>query len=164
MNMYVLAGAALIPMIMGFIWYNPKTLGSAWMAEAGLTEEKMKGANMPLVFGLSYVFSFFLASGLYFVVIHQAHVMSILIDEPGMKEAGSEISNYYADFMARFGNNNRTFKHGALHGTIAGVVIALPLIATNAMFERKSLKYILINWGYWTITMAIMGGIICQFA
>lgn len=163
-NIFALAGAALIPMIMGFIWYNPKVVGNAWMAEAGVTEEKMKGANMPLIFGLSYLFSFFLAFGLYFVVIHQAHIMSILIDEPGMKDAGSEISIYFTDFMSKYGNNFRTFKHGALHGTIAGFVIALPIIAVNAMFERKSVKYILINWGYWTICMALMGGVICQFA
>ena len=58
----------------------------------------------------------------------------------------------------------RTFKHGALHGTMAGIFIALPILGTNALFERKGWKYILINTGYWTVTLAIMGGIICQFA
>ncbi len=162
--MLVLALAALIPMIMGFIWYNPKTLGTAWMEASGLTEEKMKGANMPLIFGLSYLFSFFFTFGIYAMVVHQGHVLSILINEKGFNEAGSEINKYYTDFMSKFGTNFRTFKHGVFHGVLGGITIALPIIATSALFERKGFKYIAINVGYWVITMALMGGVICQFA
>jgi len=44
--------AALVPTIIGFIWYNPKVFGTAWMASAGLTmETAMKGFNMPLYSG-----------------------------------------------------------------------------------------------------------------
>ena len=67
----------------------------------------------------------------------------------------------YNAFMADYGTAFRTFKHGALHGTIAGLFIALPIIGTNALFERKSAKYIFINSGYWIVTLAIMGGIVC---
>ena len=163
-NMLVLALAALIPMVMGFIWYNPKTLGAAWMREAGLTEEKMKGANMPLIFGLSYLFSFFFACGIYFVVVHQAHFLSILMNQPGIHDPNTEMGKFYAEFMAKHGSNFRTFKHGAFHGILAGIMLALPILATNAMFERKSFKYAIINLSYWVITMALMGGVICQFA
>jgi hypothetical protein len=31
------------------------------------------------------------------------------------------------------------------------------------MFEKKSVKYVAINAGYWIVTLAIMGGIICQW-
>jgi hypothetical protein len=163
-NILVLALAALIPMVMGFIWYNPKTMGTAWMQAAGMTEEKMKGANMPLVFGLSYLFSFFLAVGLTALVIHQGHVLSVLMNEPGIHDPNTEMGKFYADFMAKFGTNFRTFKHGVLHGVIGGILIALPIIATNALFERKSFKYVAINVGYWVITIGLMGGVICQFA
>ena len=61
-NWYIIFIAALIPMIMGFIWYNPKTLGAAWMKAADMTEEKMKGANMAVIFGLSFVFSFLISA------------------------------------------------------------------------------------------------------
>ncbi len=164
LNIFAFAGAALIPMVVGFIWYNPKVLGTAWMEAAGLTEEKLKGANMPLVFGLSYLFSFFLSFGLYSLVVHQGHVMSTLVNEPGFNDAGSEVNLYYTNFMAKYGANFRTFKHGVLHGTIGGIIIALPILATNALFERKGFKYIAINVGYWVITMGLMGGVICQFA
>jgi hypothetical protein len=163
-NLLIIAAAALIPMVMGFIWYNPKVLGPAWITASGLTEEKLKGANMPLVFGLSYLFSFMLGMAVSQMVIHQGHVMSILLNEPGFNEAGSEVNTYYHDFMAKYGHNFRTFKHGVFHGILSSLFIVLPIIATNAMFERKGFKYIAINVGYWTISIALMGGVICQFA
>lgn len=66
-------------------------------------------------------------------------------------------------FMDDYGNAFRTFKHGVIHGIIAGIFVALPIIGTNALFERKGAKYILINTGYWIVTLAIMGGIICAW-
>jgi Protein of unknown function (DUF1761) len=159
MNFLIILAAALVPMVMGFIWYNPKVMGTAWMEATGLTEEKMKGANMPLIFGLSFLFALMLSSAMYSIVIHQAGVNSIFVEL-----TGAEDQAYLADFMAKYGTLYRTFKHGVLHGVIAGLFIALPIMATNAMFERKSFKYVAINIGYWTITMALMGGIICQWA
>ena len=64
--------AALVPMVMGFIWYNPKVFGTAWMQASGLTQETaMKGFNMPLVMGISLFVSFLLAFSLNPIVIHQ---------------------------------------------------------------------------------------------
>lgn len=163
-NFLILLVAAVVPTLTGFIWYNPKTLGTAWAAEAGMTDEKIKGANMGLIFGLSFVLSFLLAFSLQFSVIHQFHVFSILANDPTVADPTSEVGAYYAGFMEKYGNNFRTFKHGALHGTLMGILFALPILGTNALFERKSFKYILINAGYWIITLALMGGVICAFA
>ncbi len=157
--------AALVPLVMGFIWYNPKVFGTAWMNASGLTEEKLKGANMPLTFGLTFIFSFFIAIALHFTVIHQWGAFSAMLTGPEIMESGSDASAYFADYMNKYGANFRTFKHGALHGAMtAGLFFIMPIIAINAMFERKGFKYIAINAGYWIITLAIMGGIICQFA
>ena len=60
-NFLAVLVAALVPMLVGFIWYNPKVLGNAWMQACGLTEEKMKGANMAVVFGVSLILSFLLS-------------------------------------------------------------------------------------------------------
>jgi hypothetical protein len=163
-NFLILALAALVPMVIGFIWYHPKVMGTAWMNATGLTDEKLKGANMPLIFIVSYLCSFFIALALNQMVIHQTHLYSILMNEPGLKEVGSELNTYVTAFMAKYGSNFRTFKHGALHGSLTGIFFVLPILATNALFERKSFKYIAINAGYWTITLCLMGGIICQFA
>jgi Protein of unknown function (DUF1761) len=163
-NFLILLLAALVPMVMGFIWYNPKVLGTAWMNASGLTEEKMKGANMPVVFGVSFLLSFFLAFGLQFIVIHQWGAQSSMMTDKSITDPSTELGGYFANYMMKYGHTFRTFKHGALHGTMTGILMALPILGTSALFERKGGKYIFINVGYWTITMALMGGIICQFS
>ena len=163
-NFVVLLLSALIPLVMGFIWYNPKIFGKAWMQASGLTEESMKGANMALIFGLTYLFSFLAAGAIQFMVIHQFHLFSILINEPGINEKGSEVNMLYTSCMEKYGTNFRTFKHGALHGTIGGILLATPIISINALFERKGFKYIAINAGFWTVCMSLMGGIICAYS
>ena len=67
----------------------------------------------------------------------------------------------YTAFMADYGNAFRTFKHGALHGFSGGLFIVLPITAINGLFEQKSWKYILVNAGFWIVSMTIMGSIIC---
>ena len=58
-NFLAVLVAALVPMVLGFIWYNPKVMGTAWMKETGLTDEKMKGGNMAVIFGVSFLLLFF---------------------------------------------------------------------------------------------------------
>lgn len=160
-NFVAILIASLIPLIVGFIWYNPKTFGNAWMKAADMTEDKMKAANMAAIFGLTFLFSFFLAFAVQFMVIHQWGVFSALANEPGVNDPNSDIGIFIKDFMDKYGNNFRTFKHGVLHGTISGFTIALPIIGINALFERKGFKYIALNVGYWTVCLALMGGTIC---
>jgi hypothetical protein len=160
-HFYVPFVAAIIPLIIGFIWYNPKVFGNAWMKASDLTEEKMKGANMALIFGLTYVLSLFVAFGLISITIHQIHLFSIFADDPGAKDPNSEVGKLMAGIFEKYGSNFRTFKHGAFHGILASLMLALPLIGINALFERKGFKYIAINVGYWIVSFAIMGGIVC---
>ncbi len=163
-NFIILGLASAIPILVGFIWFNPRLFGKAWMESSGLTEEKIKGNNMGRTLSLTLAFSFFIAFSLQYMVIHQFHLFSMLLSEPGIKEPGSAIYELYKDLMVRFGDNFRTFKHGAFHGLIAGVTLAFPLIAINALFEMKSFKYIFINSGYWTLSLILMGGLICAYA
>lgn len=162
-NLVTTAVAAIIPLIMGFLWYGPMLFKKAWMKEVGFNDDSMKGANMALIFGLSYVLSFLLAFILQTVVIHQFGVSSSLMKSGESALSGVDLA-YFQDFMTTYGDRFRTFGHGALHGAMVGLFIALPIMGTNAMFERKSFKYVLINVGYWTITLALMGGILCQTA
>ena len=162
-----IAIAALVPTIMGFIWYNPKVFGKAWMESAGLTmETAMKGFNMPLVMGLSLFFSFMLAFSLAPITIHQYGFFSMLMTHDGQAQIADKNSELYGHvkyIMDNFGTSFHTFRHGALHGTLVGVFTILPVIATGAMFERKGFKYIAINAGYWIVCLAIMGAIVCHF-
>jgi hypothetical protein len=153
-NFLALICAAASALVVGFIWYNPKVFGTAWMQAADMTEDKMKGANMAKIFIFAFIFAFLLAMSLMPMVIHQMGAFSLAQGELGILPS-------YDAFMADYSNEFRTFKHGAFHGVLAGVFIALPILGTNALFERKGAKYIFINSGYWIVTLGIMGAIIC---
>ncbi|OWY24397.1 DUF1761 domain-containing protein [Sphingobacteriales bacterium UPWRP_1] len=131
-NFLAIFVAAVVPMVVGFIWYHPKVLGTVWMNAAELTEEKIKTANMPLIFGLAFVMAIMVALFLSLYVNH----------------GGPEF---------------QTFKHGAFHGALAAVFLGIPVLATNALFDRRNTLYILINAGYWIVSFALMGGILCAW-
>ena len=147
--------AAIAALFVGFIWYNPKVFGKAWMEAAGMTEEKIKGGNMAKIFGLALVFALLLAVQLMQMTNHQWGAFGMVGGDPTIALPSFEA------FMNDYGTAYRTFKHGAFHGTMAGIFVALPIIGTNALFERKSAKYIFINAGYWIVTLAVMGAILC---
>ncbi|MBI1225382.1 MAG: DUF1761 family protein [Bacteroidetes bacterium] len=155
--------AAFVPMVMGFIYYNPKVVGTAWMNASGMTEEKAKGANMPLIFGLAFFFSFMLAMSMNSITIHQFGVPSLFVVNGQQPAPGSPEANFVSDFLSKYGSLHRTFTHGLVHGMIMMVFFGLPIMATNALFERRSVKYVLINFFYWFICIGIMGGIVCSW-
>lgn len=163
-NYLAILGAALIPMSIGFFWYGPALFQNTWMKEANVTPEAIKNGNMILIFGLSFFFSLLLAFSLQMLVIHQWGVFSTLAGEPGFSQQTGEGFTIFSSIMERYGTRFRTFKHGVLHGILSGVFIVLPILGTKALFERKSFKYIAINVGYWIVTLALMGGVICQWA
>lgn len=47
--------AALIPMILGYVWYHPKVFGGAWMKSLGFTEESLRQGNMALIMGIAFL-------------------------------------------------------------------------------------------------------------
>lgn len=156
-NFYAILAATFVPIIMGFLWYHTALFGKSWMKESGMTEEKIKSGNMIVIFGASLVFSFFLAFMTNSIAIHQLGALQMI----GGDATIDGILPSYQSFMDDYGMAFRTYKHGALHGFLAGVFIVLPILGTNGLFERKSWKYIFINVGYWTVTLTIMGAIIC---
>jgi len=163
LNFLVVFLTALVPILTGFLWYNPKTFGNIWMKAAGVTPEQGKKMNMALVFGLTYVFGIMMSMILYSMVIHQTHIYSVLLNTEGFGQEGSAVMNYIEEFMGKYGDNYRTFKHGALHGTLVGIFLVTPVIAVNALFEMKGFKYIAVNAGFWILNLMIMGGIICAY-
>ena len=163
-NLLFVVIAALVPIVIGFLYYSPKVFGNAWMKATGLTPEKLQSGNKAVIFGTTIFLSLMLSMMLFTMVVHQSQYYSILIDEPGFGEDGSAIMNEITTFMQKYGTNFRTFKHGMLHGTLVGIFIGLPIIMINGLFETRGFKYGFINAGYWIITLALMGGILCQWA
>ena len=156
-NFLALLAAACSTLVVGFVWYHPKVFGNAWMRETGLTKDKMEGSNMAVTFGVSVLYAFFIAFILQMLTIHQFGALGMIGGDPAVAKPS------YAEFMADYGSAYRTFKHGALHGFMTGLFLALPVIGVNALYERRSFKYTLISGGYWVISFMIMGGIICAW-
>lgn len=159
-NFYMYFVVALIPMVVGFIYYHPAVVGNAWMKANNFTAESLKGGNMAVIFIVSYIFSVFLAFSLSGLVIHQTHLFSLFM--PEVMESGSAVQTQFNDLMAEYGARHRSFKHGVIHGVIDSIIFVLPIIGINALFERRGWKYIFIHFGYWVITLAVMGGILAQ--
>lgn len=154
-NLYALLVATLMSLVVGFIWYNPKVFGTIWMNETGMTEEKAQKGNMIKIFGLTIVYSFLIAFMLMPMVIHQVGPVQLV--------GGNENDASLIEFMKDKGDAFRSFKHGALHGFLTGLLFVLPITAINSLFEQKSWKYILVTGGFWVVTLTIMGGIICMW-
>ncbi len=163
MRIYLIFATALIPLFVGALWYHPKTFGNTWMQIAEISEDKIKNSNMALIFGLTYGFGVLASFMLGTIVVHQTHIYSILLEEPGYGNPSSELGLYLSDFMEKYGQNYRTFKHGALHGTIAGICFATPVLGINALFERRGFKYIALHGSFWVVSLALMGGVLCQW-
>jgi len=109
------------------------------------------------IFGLTYFYSLLIGMMMMPIVIHQFGAMGMI----GGGAPDVAKSQSYLNFMAEYGMAYRTFKHGAFHGCMTGLFFVFPLVAINGLFERKSWKYILVNGGYWVLSLTIIGAIIC---
>lgn len=154
-NYLAILAASVVPIFIWSLWYNPKFFGNAWVREAEITEEKMKSGNMAVIFIITLLLSFLFAFSLQQLTNHQMGAVQLTGGDPTAAKPSFDA------FMADYGTAFRTFRHGALHGVLAGVFLIFPVIAINGMFERKSWKYIFINSGYWVVSLAIMGAIVC---
>jgi hypothetical protein len=166
-NWIVVLGCSIIPLLVGFLWYSKFLFGNAWLSAAGLSIEDAQKINMPKVALISIFMGALMATSMMVWTIHQMGFYSIFGDEANqalLKNSSSDLSVYVTDFMSKYGKNFRTFQHGAFHGTIGGLFLALPIITMSSLFERKGFKYIAIHTGFWIVCMALIGGIICQWA
>lgn len=168
-NLLALFVVALVPMIVGFIYYHPKVLGAIWQREAGVTDEKLKGANMLVIFGLSFFFSLILSVAMNTMSTHDGMVggATYYVEQLAKKDsvthaqALQETKEWQKQYQTTIEANplytTHRLTHGFAHGLlVVGIFILLPVIVTNGLFERKSWKYVLINSGYWILTVTNM--------
>lgn len=130
-NWLSLVISTLLPTALGFAWYHKALFGNAWMDSIGMTEEKARSGNMAVMMGVGLVMALFLSL---FLMAN--------VNGPGQEDTFD------------------TFKHGALHGAFLGILVAAPVMITNGLFEQKSWKNLLINTGYWILTLTLMGGVL----
>ncbi len=165
-NNWVVFLAAFIPTIVGFIWYNSNVMGMQWKRAANLRDNDLKKGNMGVRLGIAFILSLMLAFYMPVAVIHQWSIYSLMMNDltssdPIVVQTAQQTAE---QLMVKYATEFRTFKHGMLHGFMLSLFVVFPVTATNAMYEQRSWKHIFINMGYWTISIMLMGGVICQWA
>ncbi len=70
-NLFAVIVAAIIPMIIGALWYSPVMFAKKWMALIGKTEEEIKKSMNPMkMYGLSFIAYLVMAYVLAHIVIY----------------------------------------------------------------------------------------------
>lgn len=63
-NIPAVVVAAVLPFVLGGLWYSPVMFGNAWMRENNLTEEDLEKGNKAKIFGLSFFFFLLMSANL----------------------------------------------------------------------------------------------------
>ncbi len=161
-NWWLLPLTALIPLIVGHFWYG-QFFKKQWLNYAEISEERAQSIKLIKVLALSYVFSLLISYVVIVYSVHQVAIYQIFLFDPATQDVTSSISRSISDFIANYGTRHRTFGHGVIHGMELGLFISLPLIGMHTLFENKSFKYALIHIGFWIVSCALIGGVMCQF-
>jgi len=139
LNFIAIIVAALVPSILGALYYGP-LFQKQWLSSLGRTEEEMVPNSMPLTYGLGLLMALIVSFFLKF---------NIELSHKDVNDAGELI---YGSF--------HTFQHGALHGAMIALTTVVPVIVSLSLFQKSSGKNILLNVVFWTVCFAIMGGIL----
>jgi Protein of unknown function (DUF1761) len=165
-NPWILFITALIPLLIGTLWYGKNPIGNAWRKESGIDVAPPTTKKMIGILALSYFFSLLLSTILATLSVHQMHLDSLMADPATTKlleDPSSAASIDLKHFYETYGQGFRTIKHGLLHGFLSGLFLSLSVLGITSLFEKRSGKYILIHVGYWVITCMIMSALISAY-
>ena len=123
LNWIAILAAASSTFLIGGLWYS--FFEKPWMAENNFTKELLQQRRLPLVFGLSFLFSFIMAFNL-----------------------------------AMFIGEKTDISYGLMAGFLTGFGWIFFSLAVISLFEKCSVKYVLINGGYMTVAFLVMGAIL----
>ena len=127
-NWLSLVIATLVPTVLGIIYYSKPLFQKPWMTAIGMTEEKQKQGNMPVMMIGSLVTAFLIS----FFMLQFTN------------GAGQE-----GEFDS--------FKHGAMHGVLVSVFLVIPIFISRGLFAQASFKGVLIDGFYWLLTLVLIG-------
>jgi len=119
--------ATLIPIIIGFIYYQKRLFGNIWYTT--ITMPKNDSVQLhPLV---RFVISFLVCFSLSIFLLILCNGQEGQLD---------------------------TFSHGAKQGFILSILVIIPISITGVLYNERSWANMLINAGYWLISLPLMGG------
>lgn len=124
--------AGVSAFVLGGVWYSPALFGNAWMRENNFTVDTVKQGNKAKIFGWSFVLSLIMAANL-----------AMFLADPAGENCGPKTDIVW----------------GLTAGLLAGLWVFCGL-ATVALFELRTWRYIFINGGYCLVALGLMGAII----
>jgi len=158
LNYFAFFLIAFIPLIIGYLWYHPKSFAVKKFAPTPYEN----GSNFTLGKLIwAFLLSFTLVYGYINLVIHQMGFYELFFTD--LMQGNAESKKVVDEFLSLYGNKHRHFGHGLFHGVINAFVFALPFIGFFALIENKPARFYYLHLGYWLITSAIIGGLISAF-
>lgn len=77
-NIWAVLLSAVAFWALGALWYSPLLFSKRWQKEVGLSDEKLKNANMAVIFGTSFLIMLFMVWALNYVInSHKAENVSL---------------------------------------------------------------------------------------
>lgn len=162
LNWLVILLNSFVPLLVGAVYYNKMFFGGAAQSAAGPSSAAKNHPAMVYIFSL--LMSVLLAVFMMPIVMHANHLYSLIAMRDYDPGTASTAQQDVAAFMAKYGSNFRTFKHGAFHGLLTAIFGVWPILGIVALFENKGWKYIAVHVGYFAICLMLMGGTICAYA
>lgn len=139
MNWLAYFSAVIAQMLIGYIWFHPKVMGTYWAKANGLDFESLRPTHLhrAMLFTLLYtlLFTFFL---------------KINVTGPGQD-------------IAPDGHSYITFQHGLVHACILTLMVIVPVFGTPAQYEKRNWNWAICHVGYWFLRMAVACGILSMW-
>jgi len=159
-NWFIIPIAALVPLILGLIWYHPNVLGTKLAQITG--EPPVKNRSIGKM-ALIYLFSILLAYILTLMSVHQSAIFQLFLMDPELANANSEYNVFINNFMETYGDRHRSFGHGLIHGAEAGLMLGLAFLGITTLLQNKPFKIIWIHLIFWILCCSLMAGLTCAF-
>ncbi len=162
-NFYILPIAALIPLLLGFIWYQPKVFGTALATATGKPINQIGNQGSIARAAFTYLFGLFMAYVLLMCSVHQFATALLFVLDPAFGQEGSEFSSFLTDFNNKYGDRHRTFGHGVIHGMEVSALMSFAFLGISTFIEGLPMKRMWIHFGYFVLCGGLMGGLICAY-
>ena len=154
--------AALIPLLIGAVWYNEKVFGKVVMDANG----EGKRGHPAVVHGGALVLGVVLSFTYKFLGDH--HYAFQTFFRPDTEHGvGVDVASPFGiqlkELIDGYGTRFHSWTHGLAHSLMISFFVLLPIMAINDLFEGRSFKYFITVWGYWVLTIAAMYMLLAQW-
>lgn len=161
-NWFILPVAAIVPLLLGVIWYHPQVFGTSLAKVTGQSIQQITDYSVKRI-GFTYLFGLLMAYIVFACSVHQYAVFQLFMGEESLGVAGSQMNTFMSDFNETYGDRHRSFFHGVIHGLEASTLFGFAFLGISTFVEGTPMKRMWIHLGYFVLCGGIMGGMICAF-